>query len=315
MVAEGSLTRAAALLGYTVSAVSQQLATLESQAGSQLFERAGRGVRPTAAGELLAKHAQMILADIEQAETALADLREGRAGRIRVVTFPSAGESLLPRAVADLRDRLPGLAVRPVVAEATPALRRLRAGEVDLVVVVEPFGPGAQPDDDLRRWHLLDDQYRLLLPHGHPLARRRRVRVEELSETDWVVTMGPADYVAQTTTQLCRRAGFGPRVVAESDEFGVTQGYVAAGMGVALAPLLALAAVRPDVAVRRLRPEPQPRHIWAATRPALAHQQPVAAMVEALQAAAAGLQGWVRPRSCSSAAAGMGGTVEMWRSC
>lgn len=295
VVAEGSLTRAAAVLGYTVSAVSQQLATLEGQAGSELFERVGRGVRPTAAGRLLAEHAEGILHDIEQAELALADLREGRAGRIRVVTFPSAGESLLPAAIADLRERLPGLRVRPAVAEAVPALRRLRAGEVDLVVVVEPFPLGGQPDDDLHRWHLLDDEYRLLVPHGHPLARRRRVRVEELSGADWVITMGPADYVARTTWDLCRRAGFGPRIVAESDEFGVTQGYVAAGMGVALAPLLALAAVRPDVAVRRLRPDPEPRHIWAATRPTLATQQPVVAMVQALQAAVAGLPGGAAP--------------------
>jgi DNA-binding transcriptional LysR family regulator len=291
VVAEGSLTRAALVLGYTVSAVSQQLALLETQAGSALFEKAGRGVRPTAAGLLLADHAAGILHRIEQAEAALADLRDGRAGRVRVVSFPSAGESLLPEAIAELRGLMPGVHVMPIVDETSAALRRLRAGEVELVVVVEPFAPGDEPDDDLHRLHLLDDEYRLLLPHDHPLARRRVVRLEDLSGADWVVTTGPDDYVRRTTIAICRRAGFSPRVIAEGDEFPVTQGYVAAGLGVALVPLLALGAVRHGVTVRRLEPAPTPRHIWLATRPALRDEPPVRQLALALTDAAAAQQG------------------------
>jgi DNA-binding transcriptional LysR family regulator len=252
-----------------------------------LFEKAGRGVRPTAAGQLLADHAGRVLHEIEEAENALADLREGRVGRIRVVAFPSAGESLLPEAIATLREVMPGVKVRPSVDETAAALRRLRAGEVELVVVVEPFARGAQPDDDLHRWHLLDDEYRLLLPSSHPLARRRVVNLEDLSEADWIVTTGPDDYVQRTTVAICRRAGFTPKVIAESDEFPVTQGYVAAGMGVSLVPLLALGALRHGVAVRRLGPAPTPRHIWLATRPALREQPTVVRMAEALRLAAA----------------------------
>lgn len=286
VVTEGSLTAAAAVLGYTVSAVSQQLSQLEQQAGSRLFERAGRGVRPTAAGLLLAEHAERVLHSVSEAEAALADLREGRAGRLRVVTFPSAGESLLPEAIAALRAAMPALAIRPSVDETTPALRRLRAGDVDLIVVVEPFERGQQPEDDLHRWHLLADQYRLLLHHGHPLARRRVVRLADLAEADWVITTGPDDYVRRTTESMCRRAGFGPRVVAESDEFPAMQGYVAAGVGVSLVPVLALGALRKGVAVRRLDPAPAPRQIWVATRPALRDEPAVRAVVHALQAAA-----------------------------
>ncbi|HEY6794888.1 MAG TPA: LysR family transcriptional regulator [Kineosporiaceae bacterium] len=287
VVADGSLTRAAASLGYTVSAVSQQLAQLESQAGVELFEKAGRGVRPTAAGLLLAEHAVRILAQIADAEQALDDLRAGRTGRIRVVSFHSAGESLLPRAIATLHEQIPGVHVRPIVDETPGALRRLRDGEADLVVMVEPYARGAEPADDLRRWHLLDDEYRVLLRHDHPLARRRVVPVEALAEVDWVVTTGPSDYVRDTTVAMCRRAGFIPRVIAEGDEFNVTQGYVAAGLGAALVPLLALGAVRGEVAVRRLTPPPRPRHIWLATRATLADQPVVARMIDALQAAAA----------------------------
>jgi DNA-binding transcriptional LysR family regulator len=287
VVTEGSLTRAAAVLGYTVSAVSQQLHQLEVQAGIELFEKAGRGVRPTSAGALLAEHAERVLHQIAEAERALDDLRAGRTGRVRVVSFHSAGEALLPRAIATLREQMPGVHVRPIVDESPGALKRLRAGDADLVIMVEPYAKDAAPGDDLRRWHLLDDEYRVLLRHDHPLARRRTVPVEALSDDDWIVTTGGPDYVRETTIAICRRAGFTPRVIAEADEFNVTQGYVSAGLGAALVPLLALGAVRSGVVVRKLTPPPRPRHIWLATRPPLAGQPAVARMVEALQAAAA----------------------------
>ena len=289
VVSEGSLTRAAATLGYTVSAVSQQLAQLEGQAGSELFEKAGRGVRPTAAGVLLAEHAGRILQQIADAEHALDDLRSGRTGRVRVVSFHSAGESLLPQAIAALHDLVPGVHVRPIVDESPGALRRLRAGDADLVIMVEPYGRDAAPVDDLQRWHLLDDEYRVLLRHDHPLTRRRTVPLEALADTDWIVTTGPPDYVREVTVAVCRRAGFTPRIIAEADEFNVTQGYVAAGLGVALVPLLALGAVRNGVAVRRLAPPPRPRHIWLATRPALLSQPVVRQLIDALRSATAEL--------------------------
>lgn len=287
VVAAGTLTAAAQELGFTVSAVSQQLATLESQAGVALYERVGRGVRPTAAGQLLAARADRILREVAHAETALADLREGRTGRVRVLTFHSAGEALLPEAIAALRAEHPAVRVLPSVDESPGALRRLREGEVDLVLVVEPFGPSARPSDDLHRWHLLADEYRLLVPHDHPLARRRKIRVDALGDEAWIMTIGPDDYVRRTTVDLCRRAGFSPRIGAESDEFPVTQGYVAAGLGVALVPELALGALRRGVLVRSLAPSPPPRQIWLATRPALLDAAPVAALAAALVGVAA----------------------------
>jgi DNA-binding transcriptional LysR family regulator len=286
VVEHGTLTAAAASLGYTVSAVSQQLAQLELEAATPLFEKAGRGVRPTAAGLLLAERAERILAEIADAEAALADLREGRTGRLRVVSFHSAGEALLPPAIAELHRSMPEIHVLPVVDEADGALRRLRAGDVEVVVVVEPFARGEDPADDLLRVHLLDDEYRLLMHDGDPLARSRLVDVADLAGTGWIVTSGRPDYVRDVTVAACRRAGFSPRFVAEADEFAVTQGYVAAGLGVALAPVLALAAVREHVVVRRLRHPPDPRHIWLATRPAIAEQPAVRGMVGALRAAA-----------------------------
>jgi DNA-binding transcriptional LysR family regulator len=281
----GTLTAAATDLGYTVSAVSQQLAALEREAGQPLWEKVGRGVRPTPAGVLLGELAVPILAGIEDAETRLDDLRSGRSGRLRVVSFHTAGESLLPSAIAELHRSLPGIVVHPLVDETEGALRRLRAAEVDAVIVVEPYGSGESPDDDLHRTHLLDDEYRILLHADHPLARRRTIDVADLADADWVVTSGPVQYVRTATDDVCRRAGFTPHVVAEGDEFSLTQGYVAVGLGVALAPLIALGAVRRHIAVRRLRPAPEPRHIWLITRPSLAAQPPLRALTDALRRA------------------------------
>ena len=286
VVREGSITGAAAILGYTVSAVSEQVRRLEAEAGSALFEKVGRGVRPTAAGLLLADHADRILGAVDDAETALSDLRAGRTGRLRLVSFHSAGESLLPPAIARFWETHADVAVSPIVDETDGALRRLRASDAELVVVVEPFGVGGEPQDDLVRVPLGDDEYRVLLPREHPLAARRTVDLPALAASDWIVTAGPANYVREATITTCRRAGFSPRIVAEADEFAVTQGYVAAGLGVAFVPLLALGAVREHVAVRRLKTPPEARHIWVTTRPAVATDPAVASMISALRHAA-----------------------------
>jgi len=288
VVGTGSITAAAHGLGFTVSSVSQQMSALERQLDVVLFEKSGRGVRPTAAALLLAEHASVLLAAAADAEQALDDLKSGRRGRLHVVSFPSAGDSLLPPAMAELRREQPGVLVHVSVEEAEGAFARLRSGRADLAVVVEPFGPGHAPHDGLVRVHLLDDPYRLLLPKGHRLARRRQVDLTQLAGDDWVSTLGGGyDYVRETTLAACRRAGFTPRIVAQADEFPATQGYVAAGLGVALVPVLALGALHEGVVVRRLLDKTAPRHVWAVTRPSAAQLAPVRAMLAALHHAAA----------------------------
>jgi molybdate transport repressor ModE-like protein len=289
VVDTGSITGAAHTLGFTVSSVSQQMSALEQQLDVVLFEKSGRGIRPTAAATLLAEHAARLLAAADDAEQALADLRSGRTGRLHVVSFPSAGDSLVPPAMAELRRRQPGVLVEASVDEVDGSYARLRAGRADVIVVVEPYAAGGQPSDDLARVHLLDDPYRLLLPKGHRLARRRTVDVADLAGDDWVSTYaggGGHDYVRELTVSAARRAGFTPRIVAQADEFPTTQGYVAAGLGVAVAPVLALGARHAGIVVKRLAYDLPPRHVWAATRPSIAALAPVAAMVRALRAAA-----------------------------
>jgi len=286
VVDTGSVTAAATRLGYTPSSVSQQLSVLERETGVPLFEKHGRGIRPTEAGVLLAEHAAGVLRAVSDAEDAMTDLREGRSGRVRVMSFTSAGDTLLPTAVARLRRTRPGLHVATTVGETEQAYEMLRANQIELAVVLEPFALGDEPHDDLLRVHLLDDPYRAMLPEGHPLAESDTVELTDLAHEDWVAAMGGNGFCRDDTIDLCRRAGFTPRFVAHAVEFPAAQAYVAAGIGVGLVPVLALGTVHRGVSIRRLRREPEPRHVWVVTRPAIATTPTVLETVDALRRAA-----------------------------
>lgn len=286
VVETGSVTAAARRLEYTPSSVSQQVSALERDLGVALFEKYGRGIRPTEAGRLLAEHAAKVLTTVDDAEQALADLRAGRSGRVRLLSFASAADTLVPPAVAHLRQTRPGLVVKTLIGEADDAYALLRAHEIELAIVLEPYAKGEEPEDDLVRVHLLDDPYRAMLPLEHPLAGQRSVELTDLADDDWVAAVGGNGFAYDDTLDLCRRAGFMPTFVAHAVEFPAAQAYVAAGIGVGLVPELALTTRRPDVAVRRLRREPEPRHIWLISRPTAASTPPVAATVDALRRAA-----------------------------
>jgi DNA-binding transcriptional LysR family regulator len=286
VVDTGSVTAAATRLGFTPSSVSQQVSALERETGLELLEKNGRGIRATEAGRLLAEHAAIVLRAVEAAEEAMDDLRVGRSGRVRVMSFTSAGDSLLPAAVAHLRRTRPGLHVATTIGETEDAYEALRQSRTDVAVVLEPFGAGDAPDDDLVRRHLLDDPYRAMLPEGHPLADGDSVELTDLAHDDWVAAMGGNGFCRDDTIDLCRRAGFTPNFVAHAVEFPAAQAYVAAGIGVGLVPVLALGTVHRGVAILPLRREPEPRHVWVVTRPSLATSATVVATVQALVLAA-----------------------------
>ncbi|MEV7673883.1 LysR substrate-binding domain-containing protein [Streptomyces sp. NPDC088752] len=260
VVASGSVTGAAANLGYTPSAVSQQIAVLEKEAGIALLERFGRGVRPTAAGRLLTEHAAAIGRRVAEAETALADLRAGRTGRISVRYFATAGADLVAPALARFRAEHPGVRVDLRIAEGAPD------AEADLTLVVRPRGGPDAYGEGLRLVHLVDDPYRAVLPKGHPLAgRRAAVELAELAAEPWVGSERPGPCL-DAVLEACAAAGFSPDVAVECEEYAAAQGFVAAGLGVSLIPLMGLGSRRPGVAVRRVRgPEPV-RAIHAAVR-------------------------------------------------
>ncbi|MFD0314528.1 LysR family transcriptional regulator [Streptomyces flavalbus] len=281
----GSVTGAAARLGYTPSAVSQQVAALEKEAGAALLERVGRGVRPTAAGLLLTEYADAVGRQLAEAEAALADLLAGRTGRLSVRYFATAGAALVAPAVARLRAAHPGVRIDLALADPDP-LPDVREGRADLALVVAPGAGGAPGYEGVRLLPLLDDPYLAVLPRGHRLAARRSVPLGELAGEPWVGSEWPGPCL-DAQVSACEMAGFRPRFVVESEDYGTAQGFVAAGLGVALIPRLGLRGRHPEVVVRPVKgPEPS-RSIHAAVRETAPVQPALGAFVEALRAAAA----------------------------
>jgi DNA-binding transcriptional LysR family regulator len=258
----GSISAGASALDYTQSAVSQQIATLESETGLTLLERHPRGVSLTAAGQALVGHAEGILARLEAAEEAMAAIAGLRGGRLRMASFPTAGATLMPRAIASFRATYPDVELSLAEGEPVEIAPRLRAGELDLALLFE-FEGESLVGERMTRAELLEDPMFLALPRSHRLAARGRLRLEDLSGQAWVQT-SQASPCARHVVRCCHAAGFEPNVAFESDDYQTVQGLVAAGVGVALIPRMALSAVRDDVAIRSLYPRPPVRRVVAA---------------------------------------------------
>src|SRR3954452_21492904 len=165
----GSFSAAAESLAYTQSAISQQIAALEREAGTKLVERNARGVRLTDAGRVVVDHADAILARLADAEAELEAIAGLRGGRLRLVAFPSAGATIMPEAIARFRDRHPAVELTLEPAAAEPSLVKARAGEGGVALNTAPGSPPPQ-DEVVERMHLLDDPMYVALPTGHPLA-------------------------------------------------------------------------------------------------------------------------------------------------
>ncbi|WP_329087440.1 MULTISPECIES: LysR family transcriptional regulator [unclassified Streptosporangium] len=282
VVTSGSVTAAAAHLGYTPSAVSQQVAALEKQAGIALLERVGRGVRPTAAGRLLTEHAAVIDRQMAEAEAALADLRAGRTGRLVIRYFATAGATLMAPALARLRRKHPGVRIDLTMADAEDLLSEVMQGRADLAVVVRPHD---RLHEGVHLVHLLDDPYRVVLPKGHRFATRRVVNLADLADEPWVGSERPGP-CRDAMLAGCAEAGFTPNFVVQSEDYATAQGFVAAGLGISLIPDMGLANRHPAVVVRKFRkPEPV-RAIHAAVRETSLGQPALDGLLSALQDAA-----------------------------
>ena len=264
VVKRGSFSGAAEALSYTQSAVSQAIARLEAETGADLVVRDRRRVRPTAAGATLVEHAEAIFAQIESAEAGLAAVLGVRGGRLRVASFPSAGGTLIPLAVAVFRQRHPDVALTLAEGEPEEIAPRLRAGDFDVALLFEFPGVRERPGTGLRTVALLEDPMDVALPADHPLAGKRALRLADLRNDDWVQTSASSP-CARHVVRLCLAAGFEPNVTFESDDYETVQGLVAAGVGVALIPRLALTHLHPGIVVRSLSPRSPSRKVVAAT--------------------------------------------------
>jgi DNA-binding transcriptional LysR family regulator len=283
VISQGSFSAAADALDYSQSAVSQAMQTLEGEAGVALIERGRGGVRPTAAGAALAGHIGGILAQLEAAEDEIGAIAAGRGGHLRTASFPTAGATLMPQAIAAFRGSHPGVEVSLAEGEPEEIGPRLRAGEFDLVLLFEFEGVGERIGAGMRRFELFDDPLHLALPAAHPLARRKKApRLEDLSGESFVQT-SESSPCARHVVRSCLAAGFEPRVSFESDDYQTVQGLVAAGVGVALIPQLALSTVRDDIVVRPLAPQSPVRKVFAATPRAASATAAVATMLDVLR--------------------------------
>src|SRR4051812_17269001 len=187
VAARGSFSGAAESLHFTQSAVSQQIAALERETATTLVERSARGVRLTEAGEVLVRHTDVILARLADAETELNALEGLTAGRLRLAAFPSAGASIAPEAIGRFRERHPSVELSMVPAEPEDGQEKLRAGEVDIALLIETTWGECDVDVTLERTHLLDDRMFACLPRNHPLAAKAKLRLEDLREESWLL--------------------------------------------------------------------------------------------------------------------------------
>jgi DNA-binding transcriptional LysR family regulator len=269
----GSISAAAEALSYTQSAISQQIAALERETGMQLLERHARGVTLTAAGQTLVGHADGILARLDAAEASLAAIAGLRGGRLRMASFPTAGATLMPLAIATFRAAYPDVELTLAEGEPEEIAPRLRAAELDLALLFEFAGEDAL-GEDMTRVELLADPLYLALPREHRLAADEEILLADLAEEAWIQT-SRASPCARHVVRSCHLAGFEPNVSFESDDYQTVQGLVAAGVGVALIPELALSVVRDDILIRSLSPTPPLRSVIAAS-PASARLVPAA---------------------------------------
>ncbi|MFL4492283.1 LysR family transcriptional regulator [Streptomyces sp. VTCC 41912] len=261
-----TVTAAAAALYLTPSAVSQQLAALEQETGHRLVERGARGVRLTAAGDILLGHANAVLAQLERAEAELAAYDEGEAGTVTVAAFATGIALVLAPALAELAGSAPGIRVRVQDAEGDASLLMVLDRQVDVAVAVEYRGAPDADDPRLTRVPLYAEPFDAVLPPGHPLAGVAAVPLAGLAKDPWI---GPysGNPCHDVVVLACEYAGFRPRLTHSSDDFRAVVALASAGVGVALVPRSALRGMDlGGVVVRPVDGVAPTRRVFAAVR-------------------------------------------------
>ena len=285
----GTVSAVAEALSYSPSTVSQQLGVLEREAGTTLFEPAGRRVRLTDAALVLAAHAEVLLAAVERAEADLAAAAAGAvAGVVRVGSFQTASLHLLLPAIGALRESHPGVDVRLVEAETEPALEALRSHQLDLVLADEWSGAPRPRLPGLDRDDLFTEPVRIALPAGHPAAAGHGpVRLAVLAEA-WWAGGEPGGGMVEMTRRICNgHGGFEPRIRHHTNELSMLLALVEHGEAVTLLPELALAGAPAGIVARPVAGADLGRTVFTATRAGADRRPALAAVRAALRAAAA----------------------------
>jgi DNA-binding transcriptional LysR family regulator len=274
VVATGSVRASAATLGYTPSAVSQQLAALQRETGLRLFERVGRGIEPTAAAQTLAAEAESVFEALSRVEGIVGDLRAGRVGSLSIGYFGSAGGTWLPPVVAALRAEFPDLRLDLRLTEVA-------RGDTDIDIFVET--PGTEHSARVHVRRLADDPYLAVVRDDDPLARLTEVPLTDLAGRPWIDNDLSNGACRQVLLTACAEAGFSPGFTVETHDYQTAIPFVATGIGITLMPQLAIGNLPKGLtAVPVVAPTPV-RHISVAVKKSIVDHPAARRTVEILQ--------------------------------
>jgi molybdate transport repressor ModE-like protein len=277
----GSIGAAATALGYTPSAVSQQISKLERETRTVLLERQGRGVTLTDAAQMLVGTAERLMAIVEQAEVALEEQRGKPSGRLTLAAFPTAACGLLPAVLAELSTSCPALELRLLEVDAHLSVDLVARGVVDLAVAHDwDIAPLPAPEG-VERCVIGDDACDVLLPAGHRLAGRERLVRSDVAAERWIC-QPPGSVCHDWLVRTLREAGREPDMAFQVGEYGTQVALVAAGLGIALVPRLGRGAIPEGVRVVPLEPAPV-RRLYALWRQGAARRPSIEVAVETLR--------------------------------
>jgi DNA-binding transcriptional LysR family regulator len=248
VAAEGSIAAAARELQYTRSAVSQQLSSLEAEAGQALVDRTGNRINLTPAGVALVEHTERILVELRAAEAGLASHDGGITGLLRVGIPFREGPHIMSHALSEVRQRFPKMEIRLVATTDEDGAAEVLRGHLDMVILSRYGSSRPRKVAGLREWVLGHDALRLCVPHGHRLAAAGECSMADLHDEAWI--MSPGNTLGQLTLTLCLTAGFQPELAATVNDVGTAIGLVGIGWGVTIAPELTPAG--PELRVSRI---------------------------------------------------------------
>ncbi|MET4426790.1 LysR family transcriptional regulator [Mycolicibacterium sp. 624] len=238
VVETGSFASAARELGYTASAVSQQMEALERAAGLTLFNRGARGVQVTAPARMLADRARRVLSDLRELDADVRSIAAGRSGRLKVGCFPTAGTRILPAALSGLKRSHPSVEVTLRIAEPTYTVEMVESGELDVAFTYEYAALARTWPGSLRRDTLIAEDLVFLSPPD--MAVRETAAISAMSAgLDWI-TSGSGTAGESTTYRICADMGFVPNITLRTEYYDLVTEFVAAGLGVAIVPALGI---------------------------------------------------------------------------
>jgi DNA-binding transcriptional LysR family regulator len=259
-----TMAAVAEALRLSPSAVSQQIAQLEVEAGVPLIERRGRGVRLTAAGEVLRAHADRLVVILEEARTDLAELKNEIGGEVHLASFPSIGAALLPFVIREVQKKHPRVQITLHEHEPDEGLAALRAWEADAAIIDDMATSIDLAGSAVETMPLLRDKLFAMIPRDHPLARAKQVSFEDLKDEWWALDSSRAVY-SQSLQRFCEKVGFTPKINARCNSFEVMASMVETGCSISVVPGMRLRSQRGTFVLKPLAPE-IPRFISAVWR-------------------------------------------------